>query len=386
MRGCPRRILPWEQKKSTPSRGVDGLMQPVPAHNNIYRTHIGRLDLSSRARRGRDEDCRTKTPWYANRRFDVYSVVLFLLYLFLSLTVSAQTLPARYAVIPDNPRPGEPVTIGISINAGAKSAALIVEGKRLTRAAFFPVPAESTATEGAPGGGRQPFMAAVLTVPATAKPGSAVIVVETAAGNLGEIAITIAGREFVSEIIELNPTLTGIRTEPDPQKTTEANHLWSILNRTGSDTYHSSAFNPPVSSTRRTSFFGDRRVYQYSNGKSDISIHAGIDYGVPTGTQVTACGQGRVVLARFRIVTGNSVIIEHLPGVYSLYYHLDKIEVAEGVLVNSGTLIGLSGATGLATGPHLHWEIRVSGENTDPDAFIARPILDKETILSKMYP
>jgi murein DD-endopeptidase MepM/ murein hydrolase activator NlpD len=306
-----------------------------------------------------------------------YSLVFFLVYLFLSSIISAQTLPARYAVIPDNPRPGEPVTIGISMNAGAKSAALMVGGKRLTRAAFFPVPAEN---------GQQPFMAAVLTVPATAKPGSAVIVVETAAGNLGEITITIAEREFVSDVIELNPTLTGIRTEPDPQKTAEADRLWSILNRTGSDSYHFGAFSPPVTSTRRTSFFGDRRVYQYSNGNSDMSSHAGIDYGGPTGTQVTACAQGKVVLARNRIVTGNSVIIEHLPGVYSLYYHLDKIEVTEGVLINSGTLIGLSGATGLATGPHLHWEIRVSGENTDPDAFIARPILDKEAILGKMYP
>jgi murein DD-endopeptidase MepM/ murein hydrolase activator NlpD len=91
-----------------------------------------------------------------------------------------------------------------------------------------------------------------------------------------------------------------------------------------------------------------------------------------------------VILARFRIVTGNSVIIEHLPGVYSLYYHLDHIDVAEGAMVSAGTLLGQSGSTGLATGPHLHWEIRVSQENTDPDAFVARPILDKDAILTKI--
>jgi murein DD-endopeptidase MepM/ murein hydrolase activator NlpD len=85
-----------------------------------------------------------------------------------------------------------------------------------------------------------------------------------------------------------------------------------------------------------------------------------------------------------RIVTGNSVVIEHLPGVYSLYYHLDKIEVKEGDIVEAGTLLGLSGATGLATGPHLHWEVRVNGENTDPDVFTTRPILDKSLILSKL--
>jgi murein DD-endopeptidase MepM/ murein hydrolase activator NlpD len=91
-----------------------------------------------------------------------------------------------------------------------------------------------------------------------------------------------------------------------------------------------------------------------------------------------------VVLARYRIVTGNSVILEHLPGVYSIYYHLDSIAVSEGTLAAAGTVLGSSGATGLATGPHLHWEIRVSGENADPDAFTARPLLDKNAILAKM--
>jgi murein DD-endopeptidase MepM/ murein hydrolase activator NlpD len=247
--------------------------------------------------------------------------------------------------------------------------------KRLTRAAFFSVPGESE---------KQSFMAAVLTVPSTAGSGRAVIRVEGVIGLLGELTIDVAAREFESEVIELNSELTGLRTIPDPQKTTESEQLWVILNRTGKEPYCFDNFSPPVTSTRRTSVYGSRRIFKYSNGKSDTSIHAGVDYGVPKGTTVNSCGPGKVVLARPRIVTGNSVIIEHLPGVYSLYYHLDKIEVAEGAQVDTATLIGLSGATGLATGPHLHWEIRVSGENTDPDAFIARSVLDKELILSKI--
>jgi murein DD-endopeptidase MepM/ murein hydrolase activator NlpD len=142
----------------------------------------------------------------------------------------------------------------------------------------------------------------------------------------------------------------------------------------------------PVNFTRRTSEFGDRRVYRYSSGARDTSIHAGIDFGVPTGTAVNACGPGKVVLARNRIVTGNSVIIEHLPGVYSLYYHLDKITAIEGSVVAAGELIGQSGSTGLSTAPHLHWEIRISGESADPDAFLARPIIDKKSILGIIHP
>jgi murein DD-endopeptidase MepM/ murein hydrolase activator NlpD len=125
-------------------------------------------------------------------------------------------------------------------------------------------------------------------------------------------------------------------------------------------------------------------VFRYVTGGSDTAIHAGVDYGVPTGTEVRASAAGRVALARIRIVTGNSVVLEHLPGVYSLYYHLDSIHVGQGGMVNAGDPLGKSGSTGLATGPHLHWEIRVAGENADPDAFLGRAVLDKDAILSKL--
>jgi murein DD-endopeptidase MepM/ murein hydrolase activator NlpD len=298
--------------------------------------------------------------------------------LFLFMVTIAANAQIRYAVIPENPRPGEPVTIGLAADSGEGGplrAALVSGGQRLAKAAFFSLPGED---------GQPPVFAAVLAVPSTAAPGRAVINVESAGGIIGQIDLDIAGREFIFEEIELNPSLTGIRTAPDPQKTAEAEQLWAILNRTGNEIFCFDTFCFPVASQRRTSFFGDRRVFKYSNGGSDTSVHAGVDYGVPKGTPVSACGPGRVVLARFRIVTGNSVIIEHLPGVYSLYYHLDHIDTAEGAVVSAGTRLGLSGATGLATGPHLHWEIRVSGENTDPDAFVGRPVLDKAAILDRI--
>jgi murein DD-endopeptidase MepM/ murein hydrolase activator NlpD len=308
--------------------------------------------------------------------FGIYKKIFLLCSLLTAHCSLVYAVSFRYAVIPENPRPGEPVTVGVSGSSGAKTVALLEGGKRLARSAFFNVPAEE---------GKQAFLAAILPVPSTAKPGVVTIVFEAATGVLGEIQLEIARRDFVSEVIELNPVLTGVRTDPDPQKNAESARLQAIINRTGNEIFCYGSFVPPVTATRRTSFFGDRRVYKYSNGGSDVSIHAGIDYGVPKGTVVSSCGPGRVVLARSRIVTGNSIVIEHLPGVYSLYYHLDKIEIEEGAIVATGAPLGLSGATGLATGPHLHWEIRVSGENSDPDAFIARPILDKDAILSKIY-
>jgi murein DD-endopeptidase MepM/ murein hydrolase activator NlpD len=286
--------------------------------------------------------------------------------------------------MPENPRPGDPVTVWIAPSLSTageglghiRSAALFTAaGKRLSLALFFAVPR----AEGEP-----PLLAAILAVPCTSESGFAHIRVGDDVKTLVEIPVIIAERTFVSEEIELNRSLTDIRTAPDPRKTAESGRLWAILSKTGTDIYCPGNFIPPVASTRRTSFFGDRRVFIYAGGGRDTSIHAGVDYGVPTGTPVFACGPGRVVLASLRIVTGNSIVIEHLPGVYSLYYHLDAIEVAEGAMVAQGDRLGLSGATGLATGPHLHWEIRVSGENTDPDALIARPVLDKTGVLAKI--
>lgn len=283
----------------------------------------------------------------------------------------------RFTAIPENPRPGEPVTVALALDnppGDRPLRALLIgsSGRQISKAAFFRL------EEG------ERLWAAVLAIPSLAAPGSALIRLEEGGGLLGEILLTIENREFLAEEIALNANNTALRTEPDPQKTAEAERLWAILNTTGAAVYSGETFQAPVSSTRRTSFFGDRRVYRYSNGKSDTSVHAGIDYGVPLGTEVAVCAAGKVALARPRIVTGNSVIIEHLPGLYSLYYHLDSIRVAEGDLVEAGTLLGTSGATGLATGPHLHWEIRAAGENADPDAFMARPVLDKTVILSKL--
>jgi murein DD-endopeptidase MepM/ murein hydrolase activator NlpD len=85
---------------------------------------------------------------------------------------------------------------------------------------------------------------------------------------------------------------------------------------------------------------------------------------------VFAAGAGRVALAENRISTGWSVVIEHLPGLYSLYYHMDSLAVKAGQMVKQGEEIGKSGATGLATGPHLHWEMRLNGSPVNPDMFL----------------
>ena len=111
-------------------------------------------------------------------------------------------------------------------------------------------------------------------------------------------------------------------------------------------------------------------MFEYTDKKTSTSLHYGIDYGVPTGTPVHSCAEGKVVLAENRISTGWSVVVEHLPGLYSLYYHMDSLNVQEGQYVKQGEKLGLSGATGLATGPHLHWEVRLNMGAVNPEFFL----------------
>ena len=298
-------------------------------------------------------------------------LVFFFLSLAFTTLIYAQVF---YTIIPDAPRPGDPVTIASTLRE--REALLIVNDRQAARALFFDVPAED----------RNPgFRAAILTIPSTVYPGSAIIRMINDWGAVFEIPITIAPREFRTETLNLTPALTSLATDVNPQRVLESEILWSILTRTGNQIYHSGRFVLPVTSTRRTSQFGTRRVNVHSDGRRTTSIHAGVDFGIPTGTEVFACGRGRVVLSRYRIISGYSIIIEHAPGIYSLYYHLDSLIAREGEIVEAGAVIGLSGSTGFSTGPHLHWELRVSTENTDPDVFVSRPLLDKDLIISRIF-
>ena len=178
-------------------------------------------------------------------------------------------------------------------------------------------------------------------------------------------------RTFPEEVIELDAKNTSIKTDSSPERTAQIDKLNNILFTTmPSDVYSLKKFTTPTESQRYTAYCGDRRTYAYSNGKSSTSLHYGNDYGVPTGTEVHSCAAGKVVMAENRISTGWSVVVEHLPGLYSLYYHMSELSVKEGDMVNQGQLLGKSGATGLATGPHLHWEVRLNGSAVRPEFFL----------------
>jgi len=189
--------------------------------------------------------------------------------------------------------------------------------------------------------------------------------------NEFELPVVYKLKNFINEEIELDEKNTDIRTDYSPERMAQIEKLNNIFFTTlTQDVFQLKPFAAPLESTRYTAYCGDRRTFIYSNGKKSKTLHFGNDYGVPTGTEVHSCADGKVVLAEDRISTGFSIVIEHLPGLYSVYYHLSELNVKEGEMVKINQLIGKSGATGMVTGPHLHWEMRLNGSAITPEFFL----------------
>jgi hypothetical protein len=112
--------------------------------------------------------------------------------------------------------------------------------------------------------------------------------------------------------------------------------------------------------------FGTRRVF---NGELQ-SHHTGADFRAQTGDPVLAAAAGVVRLTKDLFYSGNAVIIDHGAGVFTSYSHLSRIDVKTGQRIGKGQTVGLAGATGRATGPHLHWGVKVNSINVNPLAFV----------------
>jgi len=126
------------------------------------------------------------------------------------------------------------------------------------------------------------------------------------------------------------------------------------------------AFVRPVPG-RANGAFGSRSIF---NGQPR-QPHGGADFLSPAGTPIHAPNNGRIVLARDLYFTGNTVVIDHGLGVFSLLAHLSVMDVHQGDLVTRGQTIGQVGATGRVTGPHLHWAVRMNGARVDPLSVLA---------------
>lgn len=153
--------------------------------------------------------------------------------------------------------------------------------------------------------------------------------------------------------------------EPDPEELKEiaadSEIKAKVFATSAPEPLWQGSFHQPVK-LPPTDSFGTRRMF---NGKL-ASIHKGMDFRAPSGTVVRASNSGVVVLARHLYFEGNCVIIDHGLGLYTLSMHFSRIDVHEGQHVEAGDKLGLSGATGRVTGPHLHWAVRWQNAYLDP--------------------
>lgn len=154
-------------------------------------------------------------------------------------------------------------------------------------------------------------------------------------------------------------------TAPNPEQQQQIAESVKIkqdyLGRVTSDRQWDGNFTAPAEAPT-SDVFGSQRIF---NGVAQRE-HQGLDYRVPTGTPVAAMNSGTILLARFLYYEGNCVVIDHGQGLLTLYFHLSELKVKEGDVVKRGDVIGLSGGTGRATGPHLHVAVRWQATYLDP--------------------
>jgi murein DD-endopeptidase MepM/ murein hydrolase activator NlpD len=169
-------------------------------------------------------------------------------------------------------------------------------------------------------------------------------------------SLTVKAGRFATEKLNVAPQFV----EPDPEQLTRANEerkrLREIFATVTPEKFWSGPFRVPLTGVTTGGNFGKRRIL---NGEPS-SPHTGIDFPAATGTPVHATQRGRVVLAEPLYFSGNTVILDHGLGVYTLYGHLSAFDVKTGEMVDAGDLLGKVGATGRVTGPHLHWGLTVN--------------------------
>ncbi|MHB0896151.1 MAG: M23 family metallopeptidase [Spirochaetales bacterium] len=308
--------------------------------------------------------------------------------LFFFIVVAAlRSVAGQTIIAPRDISPGDPFLCWLTSERPILSASASLRdsaGKKLASAKPFFMPS-----------GEDGFLYGFLfALPVKASPGAAELMVSVVFEEQGggqsaaELSspFTIEAKKFFKEDIPLDKSNTLLRTKPDPAKTAESIAFAKIFEMRDLTTlFAAGPMERPLSvAWRETAGFADERRYLYFDGTSDSTLHGGIDLGAKEGSEVLACAGGRVAFAGLRIVTGNTIVLEHLPGLFSLYMHLSAINVHEGDIVGEGQPIGRVGSTGLSTGPHLHWELRVGEVSVNPYYWLSRPLLDKDANSGKI--
>ena len=194
-----------------------------------------------------------------------------------------------------------------------------------------------------------------------AKPGERELVFESEDGGARAASKTrVLKGTFRVQKLSVDPKFVEVPPEEKERVKADAERV-NAAYRSAEPARRWTAFGRPVAF--EGSNFGSRRVY---NGKT-TGVHSGLDMGAPKGTPVAATADGRVALAGDLYFSGGTVLLDHGGGLFTMVIHLSRVDVKEGDVVPKGAIVGLVGATGRATGPHLHWAARLNGARVNPE-------------------
>jgi len=250
--------------------------------------------------------------------------------------------------------PGEPLRVEVDVS----ESVLSVEGQFLDRPLHF-VARDAT--------GRRWEAWSMIGLDQTATTAGVEVRVSTEEWEAtAREEIRIESRDFPEERLEVASRYVEPSPEVEARLAGERKKLKQIYALRSDFAPQPNSFVRPVTGDP-TSIFGTRRIF---NGKPR-SPHPGLDLRAATGTPVLNSGAGRVVLAQDLYYSGNTVIVDHGGGLFTIYAHLSAIDVSESQEIAPRAQLGLAGATGRVTGPHLHWGAKIGDRPFDPTALLA---------------
>jgi hypothetical protein len=184
--------------------------------------------------------------------------------------------------------------------------------------------------------------------------------------------ISVLPRKFREQRLTVPPGMADLDPETEQRAVAEGQRLQMLYRTISPERLWRGPFVRPVAGTEPPSGFGARRII---NGKPRAA-HAGADYPAPRGTPVVAANAGRIALVGEFFFPGRLVAVDHGLGLYTLYFHLDTVAVAEGDRVDRGQTLGTVGMTGRSTGPHLHFAAQLGSARVDPVALLRLRLAD----------
>jgi murein DD-endopeptidase MepM/ murein hydrolase activator NlpD len=191
------------------------------------------------------------------------------------------------------------------------------------------------------------------------------LAVRAADGSARNVAFSLQAKAYAEQRLTVAPKHVELSPKDLARHERERVHLGEVLRRFSSREPASLRLLAPTSGPRSSSF-GLRRVF---NGQSR-NPHSGMDIAAATGTAVVSAAAGEVIDTGDYFFNGNTVIVDHGLGLLTLYCHLSAIDVAPGALVDGGAPLGKVGATGRATGAHLHFSVYLNATPVDPALFL----------------